>query len=194
MTGDTTSSLTYDVKLSPGVLFHAQHSGNSGTGTFFYFDVTGGSGVTVALNGTTIGSLPGGTWTFNPPVSGAIVPGTGNFPGTYNWSVTCTNSTSGKVCNTPLEFTVSGGSIANPLGIGAPGGADFSPVTISRSSPTCRFREVAATAGTGLVGSGAGTSVTTPEPSTWAMMLIGFAGLAYAGFRKAKGARALSVA
>ena len=33
-----------------------------------------------------------------------------------------------------------------------------------------------------------------PEPSTWAMMLIGFAGLAYAGFRKMKGARALSVA
>jgi hypothetical protein len=25
-----------------------------------------------------------------------------------------------------------------------------------------------------------------PEPSTWAMMIIGFAGLGYAGFRKAK--------
>jgi PEP-CTERM motif len=34
-----------------------------------------------------------------------------------------------------------------------------------------------------------GTS-TVPEPSTWAMMLLGFAGLAYAGFRKTKGARA----
>ena len=33
VTGDTTSSLTYDVALSPGVLFHAQHSGNAGTGT-----------------------------------------------------------------------------------------------------------------------------------------------------------------
>jgi hypothetical protein len=27
-----------------------------------------------------------------------------------------------------------------------------------------------------------------PEPSTWAMMLLGFAGLSYAGYRKAKGA------
>jgi hypothetical protein len=27
-----------------------------------------------------------------------------------------------------------------------------------------------------------------PEPSTWAMMLIGFAGLGFAGYRKAKGA------
>ena len=28
-----------------------------------------------------------------------------------------------------------------------------------------------------------------PEPSTWAMMLLGFAGLAYAGYRKAQGGR-----
>jgi PEP-CTERM motif len=31
--------------------------------------------------------------------------------------------------------------------------------------------------------------VPVPEPSTWAMMLFGFAGLAYAGYRKAKTAR-----
>ena len=29
-------------------------------------------------------------------------------------------------------------------------------------------------------------SVTIPEPATWAMMLIGFAGLGYAGFRSRK--------
>ena len=29
-----------------------------------------------------------------------------------------------------------------------------------------------------------------PEPSTWAMMLLGFAGLGFAGYRKARGARA----
>jgi hypothetical protein len=40
---------------------------------------------------------------------------------------------------------------------------------------------------------GTGSIVSTPEPSTWAMMLIGFAGLAYAGYRKTKRA-ALSVA
>jgi PEP-CTERM motif len=28
-----------------------------------------------------------------------------------------------------------------------------------------------------------------PEPSTWAMMLIGFAGLGYAGYRQARGER-----
>ena len=88
--------------------------------------------------------------------------------------------------------------MADPLVIGAPLGhglfvtdniafvADLS-ISGSCGSVTC-------TAGTGLVGSGPGTSVLIPEPSTWAMMLIGFAGLAYAGFRKTKGARALSVA
>jgi PEP-CTERM motif len=31
-----------------------------------------------------------------------------------------------------------------------------------------------------------------PEPSTWAMMLAGFAGLGFAGYRKAKGVLTLS--
>jgi PEP-CTERM motif len=31
-----------------------------------------------------------------------------------------------------------------------------------------------------------------PEPSTWAMMLIGFAGLGYAGYRRSR--KALSIA
>ena len=30
-----------------------------------------------------------------------------------------------------------------------------------------------------------------PEPSTWAMMLLGFAGLGYAGFRKGRSARSI---
>lgn len=33
-----------------------------------------------------------------------------------------------------------------------------------------------------------------PEPSTWAMMLVGFAGLGFAGYRKSVKAKAASVA
>jgi hypothetical protein len=112
--------------------------------------------------------------------------------------VTCTNDTSGKVCDTPLKFTVSGGSVADPLGVGAPlGGGLFAGDQIAfvadlSISGSCG--SVTCTAGTGLVGSGPGTSVTTPEPSTWAMMIIGFLGLGYAGLRKAKTARALAAA
>jgi PEP-CTERM motif len=192
--GDTASTLTYTVDLATGVSFHANHSGSSGTGTFFYFDVTDGgvNPITVLLDGTTSGTIGGKTWSYNPPVRGDIVPGTGNFPGTYNFSDTCTNGTSGKICGSELEFTVGGGTVAFPLVIGAPPGgglfagdaiafvADLS-VSGSCGDLTCR-------AGTGLVGSGPGISIrmsTVPEPSTWAMMLVGFVGLGYAGYRSA---------
>jgi hypothetical protein len=33
-----------------------------------------------------------------------------------------------------------------------------------------------------------------PEPSTWAMMLLGFVGLGYAGFRKARARSTISIA
>ena len=36
-------------------------------------------------------------------------------------------------------------------------------------------------------------ATSAPEPSTWALMLLGFAGLAAAGWRKSRGAGALAV-
>jgi PEP-CTERM motif len=43
-------------------------------------------------------------------------------------------------------------------------------------------------ANSGAEGITGGDVPTIPEPSTWAMMLLGFAGLGYAGFRKARSA------
>ena len=36
-------------------------------------------------------------------------------------------------------------------------------------------------------------SPTVPEPSTWAMMLVGFAGLGFAGYRRARAGRTVHV-
>jgi hypothetical protein len=207
VTGDTTTSLTYVVNLSTGVEFHAQHNGNSGTGDALFFQLTDVGGVaTIHFNPNPPGTAPHGTgYTYILPTTsgGPFAPSSGNFPGTYNYDLQCTNSTSGKVCPSSgaseVSFTVfaNGGTLA----IGAPNGhGDFvndavafvAQLSVSGScgSETCK-------AGTGLVGSGAPHPAPppVPEPSTWAMMLIGFAGLAYAGYRKAKSARtAVSVA
>jgi hypothetical protein len=55
------------------------------------------------------------------------------------------------------------------------------------------FVEVSGTSGLGtlrLAIDGNVTTLAVPEPSTWAMMLIGFAGLGYAGYRRASEPRA----
>ena len=52
--------------------------------------------------------------------------------------------------------------------------------------------------GTGLAAqwspSDPSAAISVPEPSTWAMMLLGFAGLGFAGYRRAKAGRATLVA
>jgi len=55
------------------------------------------------------------------------------------------------------------------------------------------FVAVSGTSGLGtlrLAVDGNVTTLAVPEPSTWAMMLIGFAGLGYAGYRRASEPRA----
>ena len=39
---------------------------------------------------------------------------------------------------------------------------------------------------------GTGLTLTVPEPSTWAMMLFGFAGLGFAGYRKSHKSAAIA--
>jgi PEP-CTERM motif len=45
--------------------------------------------------------------------------------------------------------------------------------------------------GINAAGQVVGYSVPAPEPSTWAMMLLGFAGLGFAGYRRAKAGAAV---
>jgi hypothetical protein len=54
------------------------------------------------------------------------------------------------------------------------------------------FGVVVATAETQLDRVAGGVTATVPEPSTWAMMLLGFAGLGFAGYRKSRKAAALA--
>jgi PEP-CTERM motif len=46
--------------------------------------------------------------------------------------------------------------------------------------------DVPPTPATSIVGLTSFTVTSVPEPSTWAMMVLGFAGLGYAGYRRAR--------
>ena len=187
ITGDTTGSLTYTVSLASGVSFQHPTGKQPATGDALYFDLTGGTPVFSAFTPT------GGTdFTYGGPVLGSFTPNPGNFPGPYNYEVTCTTTVPATLCGTGFSFTVSGGSVADPFVIGSPAGAgDFPGIPIAFVAD---LSIAAGTAGlctgtsacTGDVGTNA---VTTPEPSTWAMMIIGFIGLGYAGLRRTKTAR-----
>ncbi|MCG2673287.1 PEP-CTERM sorting domain-containing protein [Bradyrhizobium sp. GCM10023182] len=186
LTGNTTSSLTFTVDLAHGVSFHANHSGNSGIGPFFYFQLTDPGGPSIAFSNIgDSGTIGSGTYSYNPLVAGSFDPNPGNFPGTYNYEATCTNDTSGKICGGPFHFTASGATAAHPFDLGAPlGHGLFASDNIAfvadlSVSGTC---DSACTAGTGLVGS---TLVATvPEPSTWSMLVLGFAGVGFLAYRR----------
>ena len=97
--------------------------------------------------------------------------GFGNFTAGLqgNWNGTSNNFAG------PITFDIAGISTS-----------DF----VANSKGFIAVADVFGNAGTGEIGGKMGTIVGTPEPSTWAMMLLGFAGLGFAGYRKARGARA----
>jgi hypothetical protein len=92
-------------------------------------------------------------------------------------------NTAGSICGTELNFTASGADATHPFVLGQPrpsagNFANFAVpfvanLSIAPNTTLCPED----TACTGLVGA--------PEPSTWAMMLLGFAGLGFLGYRKA---------
>jgi hypothetical protein len=168
VTGDTTSSLDFSVVLAPDV--------NFSKGDSFWFDLSAGTNpITFALEAPTSGWVtPFSTGSFTP------APGS-DFPGPYADLVQCTAA--GNTCGTELNFTASGADATHPFVIAGPrpsagNFANFAVpfvanLSIAPNTALCSED----TACTGLVGA--------PEPSTWAMMLLGFAGLGFLGYRKA---------
>jgi hypothetical protein len=165
VTGDTTTSLTYTVTLAPGVSF-------LGAGHVFYFDLTNGAGT---ISFSSVGSG------FSGPVPGSYGPLNRLILGPYDYAVTCTEA----LCSGPLTFTATTSSSSDPFVIGSPlGGGPFARMVVpfvanlSVLPDTPGLCPLGETPCTGLVGA--------PEPSTWGMMLIAFAGLGFVGYRRAR--------
>jgi PEP-CTERM motif len=82
-----------------------------------------------------------------------------------------------------LAFTIGGGVLVDLFNNGV--GADT-------HIPYGGFGVAVATSEKALDYVSAGVTASTPEPSTWAMMVLGFAGLGLAGYRKARKAAAIA--
>jgi PEP-CTERM motif len=83
--------------------------------------------------------------------------------------------------------TIPAGLLGIPRGMALAQTALTSPVTIDCASPLgCTLASTSANV------SGTFSAGSVPEPSTWAMMLLGFAGLGYAGYRASRKSVALA--
>jgi len=175
VTGDTTDALNFSVALPADMNFSA--------GDSFWFDLSaGGNPITFALAPPASGTVGGDAWNWVTPFStGSFTPAPGAyFPGPYADLVQCTAA--GSLCGSELNFTASGADATHAFVIGGPSGAGaflgipvpfVANISIAPGTALCPGDAACA----GLVGA--------PEPSTWGMMLLGFAGLGFLGYRKA---------
>jgi hypothetical protein len=179
ITGDTTSTLTYTISLATGVSFH-------GPGDFLYFQLTDPGGNPITFSNVTTG---GPNFSFTGPTTsgGPFTPSNGNFPGPYNYAASCTTSVAGNLCGSTFSFIASGATSNDPFVIGQPpghgisNGFDVGLVADLSVSGSCGDG-VKCNPGTGLVGDPLAPAV--PEPATWAMMILGFAGLGFLAYRR----------
>ena len=173
------------VDTTPGVLM----------GTMTVTDTTGGVNVKVALDAATLFAVSGGghvtiAWNVDPATAATDI-----MPTTLTFSAVTGASPPG--CSVSCGTFSNGiqGTSWNGTGVGAPAGpitfflsgittADF----VANSAGFMGAIDALGPSGTGEI-AGTGTISSVPEPSTWAMMMLGFAGLAYAGYRKTKTAR-----
>jgi hypothetical protein len=178
VTGDTTTSLTYTVNLG-SILFHDSPATTSPTNGVFWFQLTDSQSTGVSVASTTSN---GANFTYSGPTLGTYVPNPGaNFPGTYNYAVSCSSSAGGNVCGSTYTFTASltaAEQLAHDaLVIGAPkGGGGFTQDNVAFVA------DLSASGNTGLAGTTLAPAV--PEATTWAMMILGFCSVGFVAYRR----------
>ena len=158
----------------------AKHDDVAGAGNGFVdtFDLAGGS-MQRLISGGALNS-PWGFWRSRLRVSGP-------WPEDSSWSAICGDGTINAYGKTDGTFVgaLDGSFDGNPLVIDGLWGPTCSATTRAAGSlfsNTLYFTAGPAGDSEGLFGA----LTVVPEPSTWAMMLIGFAGLAFAGYRRTR--------
>lgn len=170
ITGDTTSEstigLTVDVKITQGQL----HSSN-GLNTLVFDPL--GTGLKVAISSDTPNFKDLGSGSYHED-------GFGNF----TWAIQSTASNGGSgFAGAELKFTITDTSGLITFGTTSsstgPNGSANCPSS-GCTSIAVPFAADVTNDGTGAIGAVAAV----PEPSTWAMMILGFFGLGFMAYRK----------
>jgi PEP-CTERM motif len=86
----------------------------------------------------------------------------------------------------PLGAFIEGSPLANVLG-GQEG--TVAPDALAAGSYFAEVSGISGSSPVHLAIDGTVTALSTPEPSTWAMLVLGFAAMAWAGFKRARGPR-----
>jgi hypothetical protein len=185
-TGALNSNLTFTINLAPGVSF--VDNGKVKTGNpVFWFDLTDAHAIKF-LGLPESGMIGTKNYTYNKPTFGnpLAAPNKGNFPGPYDYDISCKSDVSGNLCASttthPLTFTATGATALDPFVIGAPidKKGDFPGIPVPFVADLSVT--IDGVTKTGLVG--AELAAPVPEPSTWAMMIAGFMGLGFLAYRK----------
>jgi hypothetical protein len=167
---DSGANLLLTVALAPGDVFMTGPTGN-GKNTF---------GFDLGLSSITISSsLTNPPWTTNntTSVNGSFTAGSFPMDGAGDYDYVMDIAGNGPSALSSLTFTILGASIAD-ISSGSAFAADIRSGTTGNTGVV----DFSLSGSTGQTGA-------TPEPSTWAMLLLGFAGLGFAGYRKAQGGR-----
>ncbi len=161
VTSNLDGSLTIVETLNSGFKFHENPDPNHHALTF---DLVGDP--TIAISGLTSG------FSLISTTAGSIA--AASF-GSFDYGINCTGCGHGFAGGLlgPLSFTISGSS---PLVL------DFNTVSGKQIFFGSDLVVDAATANTGNVG--ATFTAAVPEPSTWAMMILGFAGVGFMAYRR----------
>jgi hypothetical protein len=160
---------------------------NPATGNFFVITSGGGDGVSVSPDGKTVyseqGSIngytiaPNGAQVFNSGFQFQSPDGTGVISGgTFNGDI-IVNDNNGLIyllnpTTNVSDIIANGGTRGDYTQVDTNNGSlllDYSDIVARLTCPNCSF-----------------VPPSTPEPATWAMMVVGFAGLGFIGYRRAK--------
>jgi hypothetical protein len=165
------TSVLFDVVLTSGNRF--VETGAGGDSLFVFNDSLSGSAITnisATLNGTTVAITGGLTGLTNQ--SPIMADGTGTFTA----AVQCTLSSSCNGGSTPnindLHFTVTNATLAGLETANALGNIFVADILCGQTGCT------------GLTGPVDVHVGAVPEPSTWAMMILGFVGVGFMAYRR----------